>query len=49
MSLPGVAEKLAYMHYDEKCAPIFSFGQNFKMYNEGINWNNLWNSYFLII
>ena len=35
MSLPGVAEKLAYIHYDETCVPIFSFGENFKKYNEG--------------
>ena len=35
MSLPGIAEKLAYMNFDETCAPIFSFGGIFKNYNEG--------------
>ena len=35
MSLPGIAEKLAYMNFDETCAPICSFGGIFKKYNEG--------------
>jgi hypothetical protein len=36
MSLPGIAEKLAYMNFDEACAPIFSYSERFKKFNEEI-------------
>ena len=36
MSLPGIAEKIAYLNFDDSCAPIYSFGGIFKKYNEGI-------------
>jgi hypothetical protein len=36
MSLPGVAEHIAYKFYDENACPIYSFGPQFKKYNEEI-------------
>ena len=36
MSLPGIAEKLAYMSYPENCTPIYSFGDQFKKYSVDI-------------
>ena len=30
MSLPGVAEKLAFKNYPDHCAPIYSFGDKFE-------------------
>ena len=36
MSLPGVAEYVAYTNFDEDSAPIYSFGQQFKKFNEEI-------------
>ena len=36
MSLPGVAQDLAFRFYNEKETAIYSFGRNFKTYNEQI-------------
>jgi len=36
MSLPGVAEKIAYKFYNEAAVPIYSFGEKFKKYNQEI-------------
>ena len=33
MSLPGVAEKIAYTFYNSKAVPIYSFAQKFRDYN----------------
>ena len=36
MSLPGIAEFLAYKYYNKDAAPIYSFGQKFSKYNKQI-------------
>ena len=36
LSLPGIAEKLAYKNYPDNCAPIYSFGDQFKKYSTEI-------------
>ena len=40
MSLPGLAQHVAYKFYDTKAAPIYSFGESFSLYNQDIR-NNL--------
>ena len=41
MSLPGIAEFLAYKYYNENAAPIYSFGQKFSKYNKEIREDGL--------
>ena len=36
MSLPGVAERIAYKYFNPKSPPIFSFGEKFGLYNKQI-------------
>ena len=36
MSLPGVAQNLAFRYYEEKETAIYTFGKNFKNYNDQI-------------
>ena len=36
LSLPGIAESLAYKNYPKTCAPIYSFGDKFKKYSNEI-------------
>ena len=36
MSLPGVAQKLAFQFYDEEATAIYTFGKKFQKYNEEI-------------
>jgi len=36
MSLPGVAEEIAYRYFNTKSPPICSFGPSFKVYNQEI-------------
>ena len=33
ISLPGIAQTLAYKSYPDNCAPIYSFGKNFTRYS----------------
>ena len=41
MSLPGIAEFLAYKYYNKDAAPIYSFGQKFCKYNKEIREDGL--------
>lgn len=36
MSLPGVAQKLAYKYYEKDAVPIYSFGEKFKHVSQDI-------------
>jgi hypothetical protein len=39
MSLPGLAQHIAFKFYDEKAVPIYSFGKDFELYNKEIRQN----------
>ena len=36
MSLPGVAERIAYKYFNPESPPVYSFGKSFRNYNKQI-------------